>query len=322
MRHVLAAAVTALAAATMLVPLAAGSRRAETRSSPGTVAYRLMDGDTYLLAARAGAQPVDMTKALDHAAGGSGTEEWLNISPDGKSLLTSTTKFGCGNSVGDCLAVFSRDLSQGSPIKADGQFVSGRYGAVANGGRLVVYASSGGPHSVDLWAVTRSGSSWASPRVITGSSAAAYNEQPAISSDGTKVLFDCGKQDYSAAPQQICEVGTGGGPVTVVVHGGPKNALHHADFGAGGSIVFEGDWTGERVWRLAKGAAKPVVVGKFDDDNSPCVLPDGRIVSLWLGRKGNPSGKHEIKVMRPNGSHPQMLLTGHDVLDVGTGCGA
>jgi hypothetical protein len=56
------------------------------------------------------------------------------------------------------------------------------------------------------------------------------------------------------------------------------------------------------------------------NDNSPCVLPDGRVVSLWLLRPGG-SGFHEIKVMDPDGTNQFMALTDVNVFDVGIGCG-
>ena len=58
----------------------------------------------------------------------------------------------------------------------------------------------------------------------------------------------------------------------------------------------------------------------FGYDSSPCVLPDGRIVSLWLDRPEG-SGAHEMKVMAADGRIFFMLLPDVDVLDGGIGCG-
>lgn len=75
------------------------------------------------------------------------------------------------------------------------------------------------------------------------------------------------------------------------------------------------------IWCLPLAAAEPVKVNAdFDNDNSPCVLPDGRIVSLWLLRPGG-SGFHEIKIMGPDGGSHIMVLTDVDVFDTGLGCG-
>lgn len=62
------------------------------------------------------------------------------------------------------------------------------------------------------------------------------------------------------------------------------------------------------------------ISSNFTNDNSPCVLPDGNIVSLWLNRPGG-SGDHELKVMEQDGGSYFMLVTGADVADIGLGCG-
>jgi hypothetical protein len=83
-------------------------------------------------------------------------------------------------------------------------------------------------------------------------------------------------------------------------------------------VVFEADWEGEQIWRLLPGSAIPELISPdFNNDNSPCGLPDGRIVSLWLGH----AGVHEIKVMSPDGSSYFLLLPDTDVEDIGIGCG-
>jgi hypothetical protein len=56
------------------------------------------------------------------------------------------------------------------------------------------------------------------------------------------------------------------------------------------------------------------------DDNSPCVLPDGRIASLYLDRPGGP-GYHELKVMNPDGTNPILVLLNIDIHDIALGCG-
>ena len=97
--------------------------------------------------------------------------------------------------------------------------------------------------------------------------------------------------------------------------------LHSPDYAPDGGIVFEAGWEGEEIWRLPAGAAEPVkITNVFNNDNSPCVLPDGRIASLWLNRPGG-SGEHELKVMSSDGSDYFMLLPDIDVADIGIGCG-
>ena len=101
-----------------------------------------------------------------------------------------------------------------------------------------------------------------------------------------------------------------------------NNALHHPDYAPDGSVVFEADWNSEeRIWRLPPSSTVPeLITNAFGNDNSPCVLSDGRIVSLWVDRPGG-SGLHEIKIMNSNGSSHFMVLTGIDVEDSGIGCG-
>ena len=72
------------------------------------------------------------------------------------------------------------------------------------------------------------------------------------------------------------------------------------------------------------GSADPKLIGtSFNNDNSPCVLPSGAIVSLWMQRPGG-SSVHELKVMAPDGSSYFMIgsLLDVDIQDIGIGCGA
>ena len=95
-------------------------------------------------------------------------------------------------------------------------------------------------------------------------------------------------------------------------------ALHHPDYAPDGGIVFQASWDG-RIWRLPSGATMPEPVGPaFDNDGSPCVLADGRIASLWLGRPDG-QGTYELKVMTPDGAAYAMLVTGINVEDIGCG---
>ena len=294
-----------------------------------TITYRMPDGRVFRIEAEEGATPEDMSQALDGLAPGS-NDEWLNISPDGSWLALSTNRFDPECSDWPCLAVVPADLSSSEAVRADGVPIHTEgVGAIASGGDLIVYPSGGGPeHTVDLWAITRDGGGWSSPALLTEDSTYDYNSQPALSTDGGKVLFDCGDFPYAAEGTAICEVGTNGDGFRLVLGpdegpgGSTQNILHSPDYGPDGSIVFEADWDGEQIWRLPLGATEPVrVTPEFNNDNSPCVLPDGRIASLWYERPGGP-GVHEIKVMDPDGGDHVMVLIGSDVEDSGIGCGA
>jgi hypothetical protein len=294
----------------------------------GHITYTL-DGQVYRIKAEEGATPENISLALDALSPlpSGGTDEHLNISPDGKWLVFDTERFDDDCAGWCCLAVVAGDLSTGDIIRANGALLRPKgFPAIASGGNLVVYGDDGS-HSMDLWAVTRStGGAWGTPVELTASSPYAYNEYPAINQDGTKVVFNCTNKPYSNAGN-ICEVGTDGTGFRVVLTPADSPAglpdtgeLHHPDYAPDGSIVFESDWDGEHIWRLPAGASEPDKVGDFNNDNSPCVLPDGSIASLWLNRSGG-LGYHEIKVMSADGSSHFMSVIDVDVWDIGLGCG-
>jgi hypothetical protein len=295
----------------------------------GTITYHHGRNQVYRIAAREGATAENVSASLQALSAGS-QDKWLNIAPDGTFLVLETERFERECVGWACLAVVAGDLSSGAVVRVDGRVIHPEgWSAVASGGNLVVYPLKGGSHSLDLWAVTRRGNGWSSPLRLTSSSPYQYNHQPAVSKDGLKVVFDCGNQPYGAEGTAICEVGVDGSGFRVVLTpadtppGLPvKGALHHPDYAPDGSIVFEGSWDSERIWRLPTGARRPVAVtSRFGNDNSPCVLPDGRIVSLWLQRDGNREGVHEMKAMAADGSRHAMIVANNDVADVGLGCG-
>jgi hypothetical protein len=294
----------------------------------GHLTYSLSNGRVYRIAAQQGATQEDVSLSLDGLASGS-EDGLLNISPNGAWLVLTTDRFDPECVGWSCLVIVPGDLSAGEVIRAGGQVVHPEgFSAVASDGNLIVYPGGDGPHGLDLWAVTRSGTGWSAPLLLTGDSPYAYNDLPAVSTDGSSVVFDCGDEPYGAQGTAICEVASDGTRFRVLLTpaGSPAGfpdtgALHHPDYAPDGSIVFESDWDGEQIWRLPAGAAEPIrITAEFGNDNSPCVLPDGRIASLWLDRPGG-AGEHEIKVMSADGSSDIMLLADVDVFDVGLGCG-
>ena len=190
-----------------------------------------------------------------------------------------------------------------------------------------MYPQGGGPHVRDLWVTRLIAGRWTAPALITSASTQRYNMQPTISGDGRRVLFDCGPGVPEIAGTAICSVSTAGGPVTLVIgprdgpEGTAQNLVHHAAFGSDGAVVFEADWRGEQIWRLAPGSRRPLLVSRVHDDNSPCVLPDGRIASIYFDRPGNRGGIGELRIADPDGGHGTEILTGRDVADIGIGCG-
>jgi hypothetical protein len=318
-------------AAILLIIIAIGLwavffRESGSAESDGTITYTF-DGRVYRLAAQEGATSEDVSQALDQLSPGSG-DELLNISPDGEWLVLETERFDPECVDWACLALISADLSSGEAVRANGQVIHAEgFSAVSSGANLIVYSAGDGPHEIDLWAVSRAEDAWEVPLLLTMDSPYEFNRQPALSDDGSKLVFNCGPESFSGEGAAICEVGSAGEGFRVVLNpadspaGFPTTgAFHHPDYAPDGSIVFEGDWDNEQIWRLSPGVSEPVrVTDAFGNDNSPCVLPDGRIVSLWLDRPAG-TGLHEFKVMAPDGSNFVMVLPDVDVLDAGIGC--
>jgi Periplasmic copper-binding protein (NosD) len=289
----------------------------------GEIAYTL-DGQLYLM--QVGGETQNISKAMDAIS--PGIDTWVNISPDGQWLVMETERFDPQCNGWSCIDVTTPDIANPSVIYIDGAVLhAGGFSAIASGGSLVVYTQQDGPHMQDIYAITRIDSGWSKPVVLTADSPYAWNAIPALSEDGDRMLFDCGNEAYGAAGTAICEVHTDGSGFRVVLTPDnapsgytPGGALHEADYAPDGSIVFEGNWGAEQIWHLPLGAAEPILVGTpFIDDNSPCVLPDGRIVSLWLDRPAG-QGFHELKIMNIDGSQDQMLIQDQDIADVGMGC--
>jgi hypothetical protein len=289
----------------------------------GHIVYALADRRWRRIEAREGATPEDLTAAFDSIS--AGDDDFVALSADNAWLALSTTRFGCAGN--PCLALVRGDLAGGEALQSGSARILGERPIVAPGGNLVVFEAAG-THIRDLFATRRSGGSWTAPVSITGGSTFAWNHTAALNGDASRVVFDCGTEPYGAPGTAICEVGTDGNGFRVVYRptdrsgGTASNALHHPGFTADGDIVFEADWNGEQVWRLARSSTMPVLLsGVKTNDNSPCVLPDGRIASLWLGRPGNPQGYHELKVMTADGSADFMVVTGVDVIDAHLTCG-
>ena len=317
-------------------PSSPSSTATSMPASPGHVVYRLPNGHDYRIEARTGATPEDLTVELDRMA--PGVDGFVNASADGQWLLVQTTRFGCGQDM--CTAMVDRTACTAQVMVTSTDAVHPEAtSAIGARGEVVVFPAQG-THPTDLFAVTRTGSAWSAPVNLTAASHSPYNKQPTLSADGKHVLFDCGADPGAGLGTAICEVGVDGKDLHVAIApdatGGHRGANHHAGYAPDGAIIFEGTWNGgaEQIWRAAPGKV-PTLMNvdvdpedesrpRFSDDNSPCVLPDGRIVSLWLGRKesgkGTKNSGHELKVMNPDGSDGGMLLQGVDVVDIGIGC--
>lgn len=283
--------------------------------------------EAYRVEARAGAKLEHLTPALDKLS--KGKDRFVNVAPDGSFLLLDTTRFGCDD--WGCLALVKADLSEGAAILAKDQTVHpDGSAAVGPGGNVVVYSiEAGTDHPRDLVAIRRKDGAFGAREILSADSPYPFNKQPSISHDGRKVVFDCGPEPYAGDGTAVCEVGTDGAGFRVVAAPGKPGAtekvdgFHHPAYAPDGSIVVEADKRplGERIWRIPA-SGEPYLVGElFGNDNSPCVMPDGRVVSLWLGRRGG-EGKHELKVMSPDGEDHFMVFGDVEPADVVLGCGA
>jgi hypothetical protein len=307
-------------------------------SGSGEVVYVGPDGHLYRIAARASAVPEDLSRTLDGvgtaaASGGAGSapaDRTVSLSGDGRWLLIVTDRFDPDCAGWPCLVVLPADLSSDAAVHIGGSVVHpSNPAAIADGGDLIVYSDVGGPHQSDLWATARRGDGWSTPVLLTGNSPYAYQSHaaPSISPDGKRVVFECGNHPYAVEDTALCEVGTDGTGFRVVLKpaDGPAGAettgaLRHPSYAPDGSIVFDADWDGLAIWRLAAGATAAERVGpSFDGDSTPCVLADGRIASLWQDRPGNGASLHELKVMTADGTSYVMLVTGQDIGDIGCG---
>lgn len=295
-------------------------------SGSGHIVYT-RGASVFRMSAAAGAQPIDVSQAITGAAHKS--ERRLNTSRNGQFLIFETQNIDPACDGDECLAVApSAAPEQAVLVTQAGMLlknVGGRT-AITDDGNTIAWVANTGNHALDVFVATRIGTNWGAAVNVTSTSSLAWNDVPAFTADGTRLLFDCGPEAYAGTGNSICEVATVGGSVKLLVSQSDaptsvssKGPCHHGSYATDGAIVFEADWGGERVWRRL-GAAEPTQVATPSNDNSPCALPDGRIASLWLGHSGNPMGFHELKVMNADGSNPVMLVTGVDIDDIGLGC--
>ena len=297
-------------------------------SVPGAGHFTYAVGDkVFRIEAKEGATAVDVSAQLPGTAT---RDRWLVPSHDGVFQALSTDRITC--SMGECLAAGRVD----SPatlalVKAgDTEVVLEGTPAISNDGTRIVYPSQGGPHAIDLFLTTKSGSTWSAPVLLTGASTRAYNNMPSLTFDETRALFDCGQEPYpESGNNDACEVKLDGSGFRVVVSPStlPNARQNWVQFPHDSldGVLFESSWpidgdSPETVWQLpATGAPKPI--GKaFGNAVSPCALRDGRFGVLWLTRPGNSAGVHELTLVARDGTLLATLTPGIDVNDIGIGC--
>lgn len=300
-----------------------GGDPGELPADAGRIAF-YMDEALYLIEIDIVPTLRNISQELSDMGWAPGEDTFINISPDGAFLVIETDRGHPACEGWPCLTVVRRDLFEPSTLIAGPDAMHSEFGAaVAPGGDTVVFSGPDGPHDSDLWVTHRQGDAWTAPELLTPDSNHADHQQPSISADGTRVLFDCVELDT----HDICEVGIDGSDMHVVVShlddpSGTFGRTHHAVYADDGSIVFEAAWPGEAIWRVRPGEPPSLVGPGYADDHSPCILPGGAIASIWYGREANQGGTAELKIMTEDGLDYGMLLADVDVFDIGLGCGA
>lgn len=294
-------------------------------SPAGHVTYQV--GDIFRIAATAGAVPENLSDRLDALGAGNG-DQYPAVSRNGEWMTLVTERFHPNCDGWGCVAIVNSDFTAvetpllgGSTIHPEGRT------AISGDGNTLVYFGDG-PHQDDLYATQKSAGSWSTPILLTEASPHQYNKQPVLSSDGLRVLFDCGPGPYAQENNGVCEVGIDGAGFRQIVDpdnnplgGGSDFSARHGDFAPDGSFVFEADWDAEQIWRQDSLTSTPGrVFTAHSNDNSPCVLPNNNVASLWLGRPGNPAGLHELKITNADGSDFVVVTPNVDVADIGMSC--
>ena len=295
---------------------------------PQQVLVRITGGSWLRIFPQANTSPEDLSASL--TAVSAGTDGIISVSADGSWLVMYTSRFGCSGT--GCLAYIRSDLSQPGQLVLPGgsQLTPTGRPLISADGRTILFERPGN-HMEDIFKVELVGSTWSQPVNLTAASSRNYNHDPSLSADALHVIFDCGDDPYGDTPTTAaCEVATDASGFRVVV---APSALPSAatdaytqrpGYAPDGSIVLEGNpggfgGTGERIYRYS--GTTPQLVGNFGNDNSPCVFADGTIASLWLGRPGNSTGVHELKIMSASGASYDMPVISLDLLDIGLSCG-
>jgi hypothetical protein len=192
---------------------------------------------------------------------------------------------------------------------------------------VIVFPSQEGPHDRDLWVTAQQGGQWTPSRLLTAASTFTFLSYPALSHDGSRVVFDCSPQPHEEQGTAICEVLTDGTGFRVVASPtdsafglAADGALHHPDYRSDGAIVFEATGYAEQIWHVHPDGTPTQLVGDLNQANTPCVLPDDRVALLWFSWTDGVAS-HELKVAYPDGSGYEVILSDPLIEDGGLGCG-
>lgn len=309
------------------MPDAGGSTGGGGGSASGHFTYGVGDR-VFRVEARVGASPQDVSSSLSRF--GTGTRDrWLIPSPNGAHLVLSTDRLSC--TLGECLVIAPADLSTLTLVRPGGTEVSLEgTPALTDDGATIVFPSRDGPHETDLWVTRKSNGVWTTATLLTGAATTAYNNMPALTFDGQRVLFDCGTQPYpESGGNDACVVALDGTGLRTLVR---STALPNArqDFvqfphDSLDGVLFQSAWpigaeSPESIWLLPPTGAPTAIGSALSNAVSPCGLRDGRWGVLWLSRPGNAAGLHELTLMARDGAVLGALTPNVDIADIGIGC--
>lgn len=279
----------------------------------------------YRVSASLAAAPTALDAVFDAVS--PGRDEKMSLSRNGTYVAVDSTRFGCGDYA--CLARINVDGSAGEQVLVGGlaQHVYSTPPAISSDGSIIVFTQQDElTNKVNLFATTRVSSGvWGTPVLLTSGSTFSYNRYPAFSPKNDYIVFGCNNDASESSGNSICEVAIAGTGFRVVLAPAALSGginLHHPSYAPDASLVFEGEnANGEQVWRLSVGSSTPALVnGIYSNDNTPCVLPNAKILSYWLGRAGSVGNYHEIKMMAADGTSEVMVSTEVDIADSGLSC--
>jgi len=272
-----------------------------------------------------GAQVESISDKLNQLDGGDASavaDLNLNVSPNGQWMILDSDRFDDECQGWGCLTVVNRDVTSAHSVKVNGEVIhpDSSSSAIDSSGTKIVYAAEGSDHFMDLWLLQRNSvndTSWQPPVLLTENSSFLWNVVPAIADNGAKLLFQCGDEAYDS--QTVCEVNIDGTGFKSLIDINTIDAVRTPDYAPDGSIVLEIDTLdgAELLYRLdPETEVYQVINSQFNNDNSPCVLADGSIASLWIE-----NDIHELKIMKADGSHYIKVVSGLDIDDFVLGCG-
>lgn len=258
----------------------------------------------------------DMTGYLNQTYNDSGDDKWLAISNDLSYYILETERAGYNGWSGLTWGTLNSNGEPSQPKAVEGDPHPEGHGSISKDGAHIAVTLRNGNND-DIFLLTRKGAGWDRAQDINLSVASTgRNEEPQFSVNGSKIIWT----NYANGEMSFDENNLTGNGYTRLLGSdrlGSSAKMLRPSYEANGKIVFEGELDGELCYRwdpTAPGSDPAIIDHNYSNDNSCGALPDGRIVSYWMGRQG--SGGHELRVMLANGTHQSVLQKGIDFWDL------